>query len=226
MLRVSRQSVDVLGQKTSDLRIATQFIDVLGTTDPYIRVYRVDVEYLRLAATSGTIHEEGATSSVSFSQTLSSNIIGLSASSTVTTNQTASYTQTTGVQLGGSNLTVSQAGSVIVTRSVPATEFLAIGSAASYVGPKSASATSMLVLDQSTRFPQVSELGAESELAWAQTATPGGTKRLSADTSLTIDDIADNIIKLRAATTQIDFLQTTAVEKIITVEAILISLKR
>ena len=69
MLRISRQSIDVLGQKSSDLRIATQAIDVIGTTDPYLRVYRLAVEYLRLVPAGGDIHEVGAASSLSVSST-------------------------------------------------------------------------------------------------------------------------------------------------------------
>ena len=76
-----------------------------------------------------------------------------------------------------------------------------------YVGPRSVYATSLINLEQSTRFPQTSELGIESQLAVTQTAVPGGTKRLAAGSTIVLGSLADNIIKIRAAASQIVFTQ-------------------
>lgn len=216
MLRVSRQAIDVLGQKASNLRVATQAVDVIGTTDPYIRVYRLAVEFLRSIPTGGATHEVGAGSSLGFTQDTSSNIKPASAGVSLSFLQEAAC-ELVEVGRAAGTIDISQTATASLVKRLHAAVYLACGTETAYIGPKSAHAESLLVLAQSTRFPQSHELFVESLLSVEQAATPGGTKRLAAASTLGISDIADNLVKLRAANTPIAFTQIAAVEKIITV---------
>ncbi len=218
MLRISRQAIDVLGQKSSNLRVATQAVDVIGTTDPYIRVYRLAVEFLRTIPTGGETHEVGAGSSLVFTQDISSNIKSAGAGVSLSFLQEAAY-ELIEVERVADALDISQTATASLVKSLYAAAYLAFGGEIAYIGPKSAHAESLLVLAQSTRFPQSHELFEESLLSLEQTAIPGGTKRLTAASALGISDIADNLVKLRAANTPIAFTQIAAVEKIITLES-------
>lgn len=215
-LRVSRQAVDVIGQRDSDLRVATQAIEVLGTTDPNIEVYRVAVEYLRVLSTLPSIKEVSATSTLVLSQDEDVEYIELPKTNvTLAMTVDAAYTLVP-VKEGDSTLVLTQAASYERVRNRSAESVLELLQAASYVGPKWVSANSAIPLTQAANFAQTYEVSAESTLVFSQDAIFGGTHRVDAESILALSGIADTKIKTRAVTTQLNLTHVATVDKILT----------
>ncbi len=231
MLRVTRQSVDVIGQKGSDLRVATQSVDVVGLTDPDIRVYRVALEYLRELV----IHDIGASSTIALSQGAASSTKSLLASSALALSQ-GDTTDLEAIPYTGVTLSLGQAASVVLLSGSHAANTLALTQAASYerirnrsaestllllslteyIGPKWVSASSAIVLTHDTYLPEIYEVSAESTIVCDAVVSFAGTIRLEADSTIILSQYADTLVKIRHAYTQIDLTQSASFDRILT----------
>jgi hypothetical protein len=231
-LRVSKQAVDVIGQKDSDLRVATQAIEVLGTTDPNIEVYQVAVEYLRTLA---VIHEVGATSTLTLTQAATSSVTSVSAESTLGLSQDGDYvhigipatlvTLSLGqsavatkvpVKEGTSTLVVTQAASYDRVRNRSAESEIEFLHTATYVGPKWVEADSTISFTQEAYLAQIHEVSAISTLVLSGEALSGGTIRRDVESIIELSQIADHQVKIRDVTSQIIITQAASVEKVLT----------
>ena len=180
-LRVSRQTIDVLGEQGSDLRVATQGIDILGTTDPDIRVHRVAVEYLRTL----TVMEEGASSTLALTQSAVSSITMLSADSTLVLSQAAE--SSTKSLSADSTLVLSQDEDVEYVELPKTNVTLVLTQAADVLLLPGKHAISTLVLDQDASYERVRNVSATNEIELGQLAYYVGPKWVEAFSILALD---------------------------------------
>ncbi len=190
-LRVTRQSVDVIGQKGSDLRVATQSVDVVGLTDPDIRIYRVALEYLRELV----VYVEGASSTIALTQSATTNFKTQDITSTIVLTQAASYD---------------------CVRNRQAESELELLGVVDYIGPKWVSANSAIALTQDTYIPEVYEVEAGTTIVFSQDTSHVGTQRLEADSTLVLTQFADTPLKIRSTSSQINLTQSASAGMILT----------
>lgn len=131
--------------------------------------------------------------------------------------------QTVGVELvpvntSDSTLVLDHNVTVVLARSRTCKDTLSILHGTHYVGPKFASAESLLILGDSARVPDVLPRSATDILTLNQSTSVGGTLRLGASSRLTLSDLADNVVKVRKATTQIVLTDSATADKVITVK--------
>lgn len=174
------------------LRVTRQFGEVLGTGDGKARVAR---QYLEVLAGPPPIYERSATSTLALTQDAYSSLKACSATSTIVLTQAASY-------------------DCVWNRSAEST--IALAHLATYVGPKWLYANSAILLDHGAYVPEVFEAYASSQITLSQSTSQGGTKRLEAESTIVFAQVADNIIKIRDATSQIVLMHSATVEKILT----------
>jgi hypothetical protein len=129
--------------------------------------------------------------------------------------QAASVTVWPG-QHSENTLSLSQTATVSRIRNQSAETTIELSQSEHYVGPKWLDVETTISLDHSTRFPETIEQAVEHTIAFTQSTSIGGTRRLDVETPLVLDVYADNIVKVRRATTQIDLTQSTTVERVLT----------
>jgi hypothetical protein len=134
---------------------------------------------------------------------------------TLVLTQDASYVLIQG-QNAESTLTLVSLGDQHRVCFAEASNALELGDVTTYVGPKFASAVQQLILTQSAYVPSVSELVAISVLSLDQDVVRGGTNRVNAESTLELAQIADTLIKLRSASSQIDLTHEALVDFVLT----------
>lgn len=134
---------------------------------------------------------------------------------TLSLSQVASY-ELIQAYHGESTLTLGSVGDQFRVCFAEASSTLELGDVTTYVGPKFASAVQQLILTQSAYVPSISELLAISVISLDQDVVRNGTNRVNAESTLELDQIADTIIKLRSAASQIDLVQEATVDFVLT----------
>ena len=231
---LAAQSINVLGTPTQpEIKVSQFSVDVAGYSAGELRLARMYLEVLREFPTAGDI-EVSASNSLNFATESFSGLVPLSAESSFGTGSgrlqgvatatlwrpevdgtsnlafttLATYTLFRSHWYPTSTLTFSHTSigghpiSVDAASGLLADDFYGD---ATYVGPKEFSAASELILEDTTRFPEVLEVDAGNNLAFTQILTLTGDRTLYASSELNFTTIADNRIKVRSVTSELDF---------------------
>lgn len=118
-------------------------------------------------------------------------------------------------------LSLSQTAGMNIVKRLAGSNPIMLAQMPDYVGPKSADAISFIEPDTLARVPDTRVLSAASSIAITQSTWQGGTRRVGATSVLAIADVADNIVKIRQATTQLDITSTAGADKILTAKSVL-----
>jgi hypothetical protein len=234
--QLAAQSIDVIGTPPQpELRVTQASVDVAGYSVGELRLARVYLEVLRELPTAGEI-EVNASNNLSFITQAFSGLVPISASNSLGTGATrlqgnatvtlwrpqvnadsnlafttdATYTLFRSHQYLTQTLTFSHTGigghpiAVETGNALLADDFYGD---VSYVGPKSVSASSVLELESDYRFPEVFEKTASNNVAFTQIIGLTGDRSLAASSPINFITIADNRVKVRDVTSELDFAQ-------------------
>lgn len=236
-VQLAAQSIDVLGTPVQPtIRVTQASVDVAGYSVGELRLARVYLEVLRDLPTAGDI-DVNASNSLSFTTQALSGLVPVSASSSLGTGTTrlqgnatvtlwrpqvdadsnlafttdATYTLFRSHQYLTQTLTFSHTsigGHPIAVETASALLADDFYGDASYVGPKAVSASSELELESDYRFPDIFEKTTSNNIAFTQIIGLTGDRSLAASSLISFTTIADNRVKVRDVTSELDFTQT------------------
>lgn len=234
-LRVATQGIDILGTTDPDIRVHRVAVEYLRTLVILEAGASSTLDLTQLAESSIKTLSAESTLVLSQDSEASSNIKMRAADSTLVlsqdedvdyvelpkTNVTLELTQEASALLlpgkhGSNTLTVTQAASYERIRNRLAISEIELGQVGYYVGPRWASAVSNLELNQSNYQPSILVRIASSEIVLTQSTLAGGVINANAESILVLNQIADNIIKIRLATSQIELSQAAVVDFVLT----------
>ncbi len=228
-LRVTQQNADVLAKGTGVLRVTQQDIEILTLAQNIIYVLDAS-STLSLTETAlvGGHFNKDAISVLTLTETTSPGLYRLSAESTLAMTQDASrnlwvlYTNSTLAITGTAEphgtlhlftatpLTLAQVARNLSRRAYAASDLSSLSSTVAYVGPRSVSAVSTLVLGSSGRVPLSISPSVISTLSLSQSLGYVGPVTVFAYNSLAFLDFADRSQKARQISDTSLVIQQTA----------------